>query len=65
MRQVRVKVKPRLRRAEPADPPTVSEKIARVWFPEADQPTTREPASENRGSWLSGRGAGSLTARAM
>jgi hypothetical protein len=45
MRQVRVKVKPQLRRTEPADPPTVSQKIARIWFREADQPATREPAS--------------------
>ena len=45
MRQVRVKVKPRLRRTEPADAPTVSQKIVRIWFPEADQPTSREPAS--------------------
>jgi len=37
MRQVRVKIKPRIRRTVLADPPTVSREIARIWFPESGE----------------------------
>ena len=35
MRQVRVRIKSRLRQTTVADPPTISRKIARTWFPES------------------------------
>ena len=37
MRQVQVRTRPRLHRIVPADPPTTSREIARVWFPESDE----------------------------
>jgi hypothetical protein len=35
MRQVQVRIKSRLRQATTADPPTISRKIAWIWFPES------------------------------
>lgn len=31
-KQIQVKVRPRPKSAEPADPPTISKRIARIWF---------------------------------
>jgi hypothetical protein len=45
MRQVRVRVKPRPRQIAPDDPPTISAEIARIWFPESEQPATCKSAS--------------------
>ena len=45
MRQVRIKVTSRPRQIASADPPTVSAEIARIWFPESQQPTTCKSAS--------------------
>jgi hypothetical protein len=41
MRQVQVKIKSRPRQSASADPPTTNRKIARLWFPESEQPTAR------------------------
>ena len=38
MQQTQVKGRPRLRHTTPADPPTINNKIARVWFPESQTP---------------------------
>jgi hypothetical protein len=35
MRQVRVRIKPRLHQTTAADPPTISRKIAHIWFAES------------------------------
>jgi hypothetical protein len=45
MRQVQVKMMARPRRIVSADPPTISRQIARVWFPESQQPDSEESAS--------------------
>ena len=45
MPQVQVKIRSRPRQTAPADPPTVSRKIARLWFPESEQSTTGNGAS--------------------
>ena len=39
MPQVQVKIRSRPRRTESAEPPTINRKIARLWFPESEQPT--------------------------
>jgi len=44
MQQIQVKARPQPRCTTPADPPTINRKIARVWFPESQPPTTRQPA---------------------
>jgi hypothetical protein len=36
MRQVQVKTRPRLHRIGPADPPTISRPLARIWFPDSE-----------------------------
>ena len=36
MRQIPVRMKPRVRRTVSADPPTMSREIARIWFPESE-----------------------------
>jgi len=36
MPQVQVKIRSRPRRTAAADPPTISRKIARLWFPESE-----------------------------
>jgi hypothetical protein len=45
VRQVQAKTKPRLRRTMPADPPTISRQIARLWFPDSAEPGSEESAS--------------------
>jgi hypothetical protein len=37
MRQVRIRTNPRIRRTIPADPPTMSREITRIWFPESEE----------------------------
>ena len=64
MRHVQVKTRPRLRRIVAADPPTISRQLARIWFPESEEPDSEDSASLSKGAWLSGGGgAGSLTDR--
>jgi hypothetical protein len=38
MPQVQVKIRSRPRQTASADPPTINRKIARLWFPESEQP---------------------------
>jgi hypothetical protein len=45
MPQVRVKIRSRPRQTASADPPTISRRIARIWFPESEQPMTGKAAS--------------------
>jgi hypothetical protein len=42
MQQIQIKTGPRPRQTTPADPPTINRKIAQLWFPETQPPTTRE-----------------------
>jgi len=41
MPQVQVKIKSRRRQTASAEPPTINRKIARLWFPESEEPTAR------------------------
>jgi hypothetical protein len=42
MQQIQVKSRPRPRDTAAADPPTVSAKIARIWFPESQSPASTQ-----------------------
>jgi hypothetical protein len=45
MQQIQIKTRPRPRHATPDEPPTVNRKIARIWFPDSQPPTTGKSAS--------------------
>ena len=44
MQQIQAQTRPRPRNATPADPPTLSRKIARTWFSEQQPLATRKSA---------------------
>jgi len=59
MPQVQVKIGSRPRRSASADPPTINRKIARLWFPESEQPTLLPAA------WASASRIGAVAARVV